>query len=137
MNTKLVMSAAAFLLAVIGISFSFFSAEIVAFTGIAISETYELVFQLLGALYFGFAMLNWMAKGSSIGGIYNRPIAIANFAHFFIGGMALLKAVISNPGHATALWLLAIAYALFALLFGYLLFFYTPVAAKKLSNANV
>ena len=137
MNTKLVMSAAAFLLAVIGIGFSFFSAEIVAFTGITISETSELVFQLLGALYFGFAMLNWMAKGSTIGGIYNRPVAIANFAHFFIGGMALLKAVINNPGVAVFLWILAVAYALFAFLFGYLLFFYTPVAAKKLSNTSV
>lgn len=132
MNTKLVMGTAAFLLAVIGIGFSFLSEEIVAFAGIAISKTSEIVFQLLGALYFGFAMLNWMAKGSAIGGIYNRPIAIANFAHFFIGGLALAKALISNAGPATLLWLLAMAYLLFALFFGYLLFFYTPVAVKKI-----
>lgn len=126
------MSAAAFLLALIGIGLSFFSSEVVSFAGIAISKTSELVFQLLGALYFGFAMLNWMAKGSAIGGIYNRPIAIANFAHFFIGGMALIKALINHPGLSAFLWLLAMAYILFALFFGYLLFFYTPVAVKKL-----
>ena len=130
------MSACAVMLAIIGIGLSFFSAEVIAFAGIAASTTAELLFQLLGALYFGFAMLNWMAKGSAVGGIYNRPIAIANFAHFFIGGMALIKTLISNPGLATAVWILTFAYALFAAVFGYLLFFFSPVPVKKFSKAN-
>ena len=44
-----------------------------------------------------FAMLNWMAKGVIIGGIYSRPIVIANLAHFLIGDLELIKAVI-HPG---------------------------------------
>jgi len=30
--------------------------------------------QIIGSFYFAFAILNWMSKGSIIGGIYNRPI---------------------------------------------------------------
>ena len=130
MNTKLIMGSSAFFLALIGIGFSFFGAESAVFTGTGLSSTLQLILQILGALYFAFAMLNWMAKGSAIGGIYNRPIAIANFAHFFIGGLALLKAVIANPGLSYGIWVFAFIYALFAGLFGYLLFFRNPVTAK-------
>jgi len=38
-----------------------------------------------------------MAKGVIIGGIYSRPIVIANLAHFLIGDLELIKAVI-HPG---------------------------------------
>ena len=44
--------------------------------------------QIIGSLYFALAILNWMSKGSFIGGIYNRPIAIANLTHFVIAGLA-------------------------------------------------
>jgi len=51
---------------------------------------------LLGALYVDFAMLNWMVKGSLIGNIYNRPVAVANFTHFLVGGLALAKGVMGS-----------------------------------------
>ena len=130
------MTACAVLLAIIGLSLSFFSAELASLIDINMSKPLELLVQLLGALYFGFAMLNWMAKGSAIGGIYNRPMALANFAHFFSGGMALIKTVSNQPQQSAALWFLIIAYVLYAILFGYLLFFYTPTAAKKFAKAN-
>jgi hypothetical protein len=63
-------------------------------------------------------MLNWMAKGSLIGGIYNRPIAIANLTHFFIGAAALIKAVLGNPGMHYTVWILAGIYLVFTILFG-------------------
>ena len=129
------MTAAAILLALLGIGFSFFSAEISSLSGLTLTKSTELLLQLLGALYFGFAMLNWMAKGSTIGGIYNRPIAIANFAHFFVGGMALIKTVISNPQLSLAIWLLTFLYAVFAVLFA-LLLFRSPVGATKFSTTS-
>jgi hypothetical protein len=133
MNTKWIMVFSAFLLALIGIAFTFFGAELAVFTGTGLSVTFQLLLQLLGALYFGFAMLNCMAKGAVMGGIYNRPIAIANFAHFFIGGMALVKAVINHPGISYAIWALAFLYTLFALLFGYVLF-RNPVMKQPLHS---
>lgn len=96
MNTKLIMASTASLLAAIGISLTFAPDNIVASLGINNSLVIRLALQLLGAAYFAFAMLNWMAKGAIIGGIYNRPIAIANLTHFMTGGIALTKAVLSN-----------------------------------------
>ena len=34
-------------------------------------------------------MTNWMVKGSRVGGIYNRPIAIGNLVHFAVGAITL------------------------------------------------
>lgn len=134
MNTKFIMSGSAFFMALIGAGFTFFGAEIAVFTGTGLSKTFQLILQLLGALYFAFAMLNWMARGTAIGGIYNRPVAIANFTHFLMGTLALAKTLISNPGLTSAIWALAGVYAFFAFLFGWLLY-RTPVnkmAAVKL-----
>lgn len=70
----------------------------------------------------GFAALNWMARGSLIGGIYNRPIAVANFLHFLVGGLALGKGAGTAAAPPTLVWGLAGGYALFATAFGLLLF---------------
>ena len=61
--------------------------------------------QLAGALYVGFAMVNWMAKGNLLGGIYNRAVAMGNFADFGIGAIVLVKGLIAGqlrPGSASA-----------------------------------
>ncbi len=87
MNTKLIMTLSALFLALTGLTLTFLPEEIIDLAGAPSSKTFLLILQILGALYFGFALLNWMAKGSTIGGVYNRPISIANFTHFLIGGL--------------------------------------------------
>ena len=129
------MTAAALLLALVGIGFSFFSAEILSLSGLSLSKASVLLFQLLGALYFGFAMLNWMAKGNVIGGIYNRPIVIANFAHFLIGGFALMKSLMKYPELPWAIWTVGGLYIIFALFFG-MVFFGSPVSKKESIAVN-
>lgn len=122
MNTKIIMTTSAILLGLIGITLSFLPLEILKFLDLETSKTLQLLLQILGALYFSFALLNWMAKASHIGGIYNRPIAIANFAHFMVGGLALLKAVFSNPELPNTLLILTVFYVVFAVIFGAILF---------------
>lgn len=78
--------------------------------------------QIIGALYFGYAMLNWMTKESLIGGIYNRPIAIANFTHFLIAGLAIVKLLMSNRSMSTALWTIGGVYIFFGIAFLLILF---------------
>ena len=117
MNTKLIMSVSAVFLVLISLSLTFAPDNVMHAFGVADSPVVRLVFQLLGALYFAFAMLNWMAKGAHIGGIYNRPIAIANVSHFFIGGMALIKAAFSNDQLPLAIPVLAGFYMVAALVF--------------------
>ena len=89
MNTKALMTSSAIILALIGISLIFLPKEILDYLELSVSDTLELLMQIIGSLYFAFAMLNWMSKGSLIGGIYGRPIAIANLTHFVIAGLCL------------------------------------------------
>ena len=118
MNTKLIMTLTAILLAVLGLSLTFAADNIIVWLGIANSVPINLIFQLLGAAYFAFAMLNWMAKGAIIGGIYNKPIAIANLSHFLIGGLALTKAVINNPQLPVIFTIVAALFMVMAGVFG-------------------
>ena len=132
MNTKLLMTVSAATLGVTGIILTFMPQEVSHF--MHETESNPVVFQVLGALYFGFAMLNWTAKANLIGGIYSRPVAIGNFAHFFIGGVALIKLVLHNTNW-TYLWAVAILYLIFAMLFGYVLFT-NPVSTNKQRNTE-
>ena len=122
MNTKSLMTSSAIILALIGISLIFFPKEILDYFELSTSDTLELLMQIIGSFYFAFAMLNWMSKGSLIGGIYNRPIALANWTHFFIAGLALIKGVLANPSLSYVIWSIAIIYSIFAILFGIVLF---------------
>jgi hypothetical protein len=122
MNTKLVMTLCAIFLAVTGLSLTFLPEEISAYMNISSAKPFLLILQILGALYLSFAMLNWMIKGSLIGGIYNKPIAIANFMHFFVAGLALIKGLMNHPDLPYSVWAFAGIYSIFALLFGLIAF---------------
>jgi hypothetical protein len=127
MNTKLLMSASAVVMGITGIILSFFPQEFV--TLFKMTDTNIIVLQLLGGLYFGFAMLNWAAKANLTGGIYSRPVAIGNLTHFVIGGLALLKYATRNIT-TTYIWIAVIIYLVFAILFGFVLFT-NPVMKNK------
>lgn len=130
MNTKLIMTLSAMFLGIIGVVFTFLPNDIADFIRISSDKNIKLILQILGALFFSFAMLNWMAKGAIIGGIYNKPIATANFTHFVVGALALLKAILNNHSLPYFIWVLACIYLIFAILFG-AIFFKHPETDKK------
>ena len=119
MNTKILMISSSIFLGALGITFSFIPDETISSLRVTPNQISTLSLQLLGALYLGFAMLNWMAKGSLIGGIYNRPIAIGNFMHFAVGALALIKIITKIHTHSEIVISLTIVYSVFAILFGY------------------
>jgi ABC-type multidrug transport system permease subunit len=127
MNTKLLMSFSAAVMAVTGIVLTLFPQEFAGFFKLA--ESNIIFLQLLGGLYFGFGMLNWAAKANLIGGIYSRPVAIGNLTHFVIGGLALLKFATRNVTNRS-IWIAVILYAIFAILFG-IVTFTSPVIKGK------
>ena len=133
MNTKSLMTLSAIILALIGISLIFLPKEILDYFELSVSDTLELLMQIIGSFYFAFAILNWMSKGSIIGGIYNRPIAMANLTHFYIAGLALIKGVLANPSLSYVIWSIAIIYSIFAILFGIVAFKH-PVSENKIDN---
>ena len=129
MNTRLLMRVGAVRLGVAGLAASFLPQEVLAsFGAMPVPATVVLV-QIVGAAYLGFAFLNWMAQGHAIGGIYSRPVAIGNFGHFMIGGLALLKSgIVQSTGPALAA---AAVYAVFAALFAYVAFAHSPAAPRS------
>ena len=122
MNTRLIMTACAIIMGAIGLFLTF--APDVAVLSLDIESNKAAIFmmQILGAFYFAFAMLNWMNKKSPIGGIYNRPVAVANFTHFLIAGLALAKGIISDAQLPVTIWIIAAVYIVFGILFGLILF---------------
>jgi hypothetical protein len=77
--------------------------------------------QLLGSAWLGFAAMNWVARGSLLGGIYGRAVVAGNQVHLTIGALVLVKNGVAAGG-PLAYWLLTGVYVLGAGLFLWLLF---------------
>ena len=116
-NTKWLMSASAILMAALGLTATFLPQEAAAALGGDTAGTAVLVLQVAGGLYLGFAILNWFARTSAIGGIYNRPIVTGNLLHFTVVALALAKTAAGGRRDAGFLAVTAL-YVLFATWFG-------------------
>ena len=119
MKTKLLMTSSALFCAIIGILLSFLPNEIAEYLSVEPTIITILFLKILSALYLGFGILNWMAKGTLIGGIYNRPIAIGNLMHFGVGAIALVKVISNIQTHSEIIIFLTVFYVIFSLLFTY------------------
>ncbi|MES2416564.1 MAG: hypothetical protein V4541_00165 [Bacteroidota bacterium] len=123
MNTRFLMMMSAIVMAIVGIACSFFPGELLNYLGLILDpgKILVLIVQILGALYLGFAILNWMAKGNLIGGIYSKPVALGNFMHFLISALALIKYFMAHPDQEIII-IPAVIYAALAFCFGIVTF---------------
>ena len=114
------MTTSALFMGVIGALLSFSPNEVANFLNIEPNSITTLFFMLLSSLYLGFGMLNWMAKGTQIGGIYNKPIAIGNLMHFGVGAIGLVKVASKIKTNSEIVISLTVVYLIFAVLFFYI-----------------
>jgi len=114
------MATSAAFMAALGLATSFLPQEILAHLGTRADAANTLILQIVGALWFGFALLNWSARGNLIGGIYSRPIALGNFVHFAMVSITLIKLISADA--APYLLVGTACYALLAIGFGLVLF---------------
>lgn len=128
------MVSSALLLAICGVLLQFMPHEILNYFGSQSAGIVPLFVQIAGALYVGFAVMNWMAKTVLIGGIYARPLAIGNFSHFLIGALTLLKHAYSTPSSGLV-WVVGAIYSIFAILFG-IVFFTHPLKTNIAAEGN-
>ena len=133
MNSKVLMVASSVVLAVAGIAAIFAPNELLGLFGCTNPGPGGLLLQLLGSAYLSFAITNWTAKDNAIGGIYSRPLSLGNFAHFAIGTLVLMRPAIRT--HKAPLIVAAALYAVFAILFGALLFGQGPVGRTSARNS--
>jgi hypothetical protein len=130
MNTKLLMTTCSLMLGLAGLFALFAPDVLLAILNVPIVNPLSVLIQLLGALYFSMALMNWTAKDSAIGGIYARPVSLGNFAHFFIGAMLLIRYQLSNEFNLLTVVVLVV-YVVFASLFYWLVFRATGIPVKK------
>lgn len=77
--------------------------------------------QLLAAAWLGVASLNWLQRGTVIGGIYARPLVSANFILYLVSSMSMLRVVIA-PSASWGMWLLAVPMFVLAAAYAALMF---------------
>ncbi len=136
MNTKWLMTATSIVLGTTGILLLFAPERLLDILGTQAVEPLRLLVQLLAGLYLAFAMMNWTIKESVIGGIYQRPLSLGNFVHFFIGTLVLVKYTFTESPPLYLL-LLTLVYALFAGLFAWLVFKHpgiTPASSDSVTS---
>ncbi len=128
MHTRYLMMSSAIFLALLGLATSYFPDKVLGMHGTVPDNATMLLVQMMGALYLGFAILNWTARGVIIGGIYARPLALGNFLHFAMVGMMLGRAAVTHG--VVQLASSAFVFSLFAIWFGVVLF-RSPVRAPQ------
>lgn len=116
MNTKFLMTSSSLILGAVGVFALFMPEMLLSESG----ETGALLVQLMGGSFFAFALMNWIAKDSAIGGIYARPVSLANFSHFFTGAMILIKYLFNE--FSLLVLVLTLVYVIYALCFYWLAF---------------
>jgi hypothetical protein len=95
--TRLLMSAAALVLGSVGVACLFAPDLVLASIAGVASPGAMLLAQVLGTLSLGFAVLDWMWKGNRLGGIYGRPIVLANALHLVSTALVMFKALSREP----------------------------------------
>ena len=121
MKTKLLMTSSALFCGIIGTLLLFLPIEIAEYFSIEPTIITILFLKILSAIYLGFGILNWTAKGTLIGGIYNKPIVLGNLLHFAVGAIELIKVISSIQTHREIIIFLTVFYLIFALLFVYVI----------------
>ena len=121
MNSARVSAASAIVLLVAGAALLFAADDILPRLVPGFPETGAWLGQLLGGAWLAIAVLNWLSRGARLGGIYGRPVVLANATVYFVGAMVLLK-IVARPGASIPIIIATILFVIFAALYAWLLF---------------
>ena len=92
MSSRLIASSSAALLFVSGAAL-LFAADVIVPAGVAgFDAAHAWLAQLLGGAWLGLAAVNWLTRRTVLGGIYGRPVVLANLWMYFINTTVLADA---------------------------------------------
>jgi len=117
MSTRILLIASGLFMLALGLAASFFPQEVLFNARMQPTNLGILLVQATGALYAGFGVVNWAARGTRLGWENNRPLALGNFLHFTMMTVALVKALIAGALNPT-IAAFGLLYLLFAASFG-------------------
>lgn len=115
---RVLLSLSAALFGLLGLALLFLPRELPLATGL--NPEAELPMQLLAGGFLSIAILNWAGRGAVYGGIYGRPLILANFAFGMITGGSLASAVLDGRIGAVG-WVPTVVLLGHTLLFGWLM----------------
>jgi hypothetical protein len=126
--SKILLTISAAFLFLLGVALNFAPAEVVRVSGL--QGTSVVPFQMLAGALLGVGLMNWFSRNGVFGGVYGRPLGLANVVLFAVGGISLGRGAmeIGSP----VLWGLTAIYAVFALAFIWVVF----VAARLSPPGN-
>ena len=116
------MSSSGALLVGWGLALIFLPKEVLSYINLFSFKPLQLLLTLLGAFSFSLGLMNWLFRKAPIGSVQNRPVIVANFSHFFIAGMALVKALLTGRYLPPVAWIVCAVYVTYAIAYGILLF---------------
>ena len=117
----------ALILFAVGGAALFAAAELAHFFGAGGSNSLALAIQLTGCGLLGFAALNWMSRGTRIGGIYARPIGIGNLLLFMTTSLTIGRAAFAGT-FPVIVSVVGVIFAVLAIVFAWLVFLHDPLA---------
>ncbi len=120
MNPKVLLPLAAVVYGATGLGLLFAPLEFGPLLGLSSVAAAEVPLQMASAGLVGFAALNWMGRGAIYGGIYGRPIAVANFGFAAILAPTLLQYQLGGHGQPLG-WVFGVLLAGLWLAYGVLL----------------
>lgn len=90
--SKVLLISSAVINTVLGILFTFLPQETGQLIGASEMNGADLLLmQILGSALIGIAILNYMSRGTTIGGIYGKPIQLGNLIFHFATALGLIK----------------------------------------------
>ncbi len=128
--SKIILTATALLLAAVGLALDFLPQEAAALLGLAAAPALTVILQCLAAALLGLGYLDWLSRANLMGGIYSRPLALANLLFFAVSSITLVRFTAQHTT-PTALRVACIVASAFAVLFAWLMFFHDPIRSAK------
>ena len=130
MKSKIVITASAVFLIGVGLALNFLPQETAAALELGGAPGAVVLVQVLSAAFLGVGFLNWLSKENAMGGIYGRPLALANILLFGVSGISLDRAA-AHASTLPSIRVAAIVFTAFALGFAWLMFFHDPVSEAE------
>jgi hypothetical protein len=105
----------------------FAAPETAAWLGAADEGPTSVIVQVAASAMLGLAFMNWLSRNNRVGGVYARPLCLANLLFFASSALSVGKAVMAKQ--APGGWLaLAAGFAALALAFAWLAFLHDPLS---------
>lgn len=137
MFSKLLLTATAVFLCLLGLALDFLPQEAAALLKLPALAAILVLFQVVAAFCLGLGYLNWLSRHNLIGGIYSRPLGLANVLAFGVAAIPLDRALLRGSLASTQpAILLAVAclFTAFALAYLYALFLHDPLPSTEPAN---